>query len=187
MKKYKVIYADPPWQVKAGPGWASNGKSRDLSYPTMSLDEIKALPVKNIADDDCILFLWTINKYVEQTYEVARRWGFKPSTLLTWTKPPHGLGLGGAFVQTTEHLLVCRRGKPKTTKRIDTTWFHHKRGRHSEKPQMFRDIIKSIIPEDYECLEMFARTKADGWDIWGNELKNDIELSPVEFDKISNP
>ncbi len=115
MKKYKIIYADPPWEVKAGPPWSSSGKSQDLVYPTMKLEEIMNLPVKEIAEDDSHLYLWTINKYLEQSYEVARSWGFKPSCVITWCKKPHGLGLGGAFVQTTEHLLFCRRGKCQPT------------------------------------------------------------------------
>jgi N6-adenosine-specific RNA methylase IME4 len=109
-KKYSIIYADPPWKVKAGPGWATSGESRDLEYPTMEIDDIAALPVKEICNKDAHLYLWVINKYIEQSYGVAREWGFKPICLLTWCKPRHGLGLGGAFVQTTEHLLFCRRG-----------------------------------------------------------------------------
>lgn len=89
------MYADPPWEVKAGPDWNSNGKSRDLQYPTMSIKDIEKLPVKEISDKDCHLYLWTINKYIGQSYDIARKWGFKPFCLLTWCKPKHGLGLGG--------------------------------------------------------------------------------------------
>lgn len=167
-KKYQIIYADPPWEVKAGPGWASSGISRKLKYPTMSIDEIKALPVNELAEKDAHLYLWLINKYIVEGYKIAREWGFKPITLLTWCKPPHGLGLGGAFVQTTEHLLFCRRGRLTTRKRIDTTWFENKRHRHSEKPHFFRDIIKDVSG-DLTRIELFARERVFGWDVWGNE------------------
>ena len=173
MKKYRIIYADPPWEVKAGPPWASNGKSRDLIYPTMTLDEIKMLPVKELADKNAHLYLWTINKYIEQSYEVARAWGFKPSCLITWVKPPHGIGLGGTYIQTTEHLLFCRRGTLKAKKRIDTTWFLYKRGKHSQKPDEFRKMIEDVSGTG---IELFAREKVRDWDVWGNEVKSDIDL-----------
>lgn len=175
MSKYQIIYADPPWQVKAGPPWKSSGKSRDLGYPTMKLEDILALPVKNIVADDAHLYLWTINKYLEQSYGVAREWGFKPSTLITWCKKPHGLGLGGAFVQTSEHLLFARRGKLATNKRVDTTWIEHKRLKHSQKPDIFRKLILQVSG-DLPRIELFAREKPIGWEVWGNEVKNDIEL-----------
>lgn len=89
--KYNIIYADPPWEVKAGPPWASSGRSRDLEYPTMSVEEIKSLPVAGLVESNAHLYLWTINKYIPETYEIARAWGFKPSALLTWNKPAHGI------------------------------------------------------------------------------------------------
>ncbi len=175
MKKYQIIYADPPWQVKAGPGWSSSGISRDLKYPTMAIEEIKNLPIKDISAKNAHLYLWLINKYIPEGYEIAKVWGFKPITLLTWCKPAHRLGLVGAFVQTTEHLLFCRRGNLKTLKRIDTTWFLNERHRHSEKPQFFRDIIRQVSG-DLMKIELFARERTFGWDVWGNEVKSDIEL-----------
>ena len=175
MKKYQIIYADPPWEVKAGPPWASNGKSQDLSYPTLAIKQIKSLPVRTITDENCHLYLWTINKYIYESYEVARAWGFNPSCLLTWCKPRHGLGLGGTFVQTTEHLLFCRKGTLKANKRIDTSWFEHKRLSHSVKPEMFADMIVEASG-DLPRIELFSRRKRLGWDCWGNEVDSDIEL-----------
>ena len=166
--KYNVLYVDPPWDVKAGPDWGSGEESKDLLYPTMSIEEITNLPVKDLANDDAHLYLWTINKYIEETYQIARAWDFEPSALITWCKPPHGIGLGGTFIQTTEHLLFARRGTLKANKRIDTTWFAYPRSRHSEKPQEFRKMIEEISPG--KKIELFARTKSDGWDVWGNEV-----------------
>lgn len=167
-EKYQVIYADPPWEVKAGPGWGEGGESRDLEYPTMTLEEIKNLGVKELAADDAHLYLWTINKYIQESYDVARAWGFEPVCLLTWVKPPHGIGLGGTFVQTTEHLLFCRKGTLEAKKRIDTTWFAYPRGRHSEKPKEIRKMIEEVSPG--KKIELFAREKSEGWDVWGNEV-----------------
>jgi N6-adenosine-specific RNA methylase IME4 len=173
-KKYNIIYADPPWEVKAGPDWGSSGKSKDLKYPTMSIDEISSMPVNEICHNDCHLYLWTINKYIEQSYHVARSWGFKPICLLTWIKNPHGIGLGGAFIQTTEHLLFCRKGILRSKKRIDTTWFEHKRLTHSEKPHFFRELITSVSG-DLPRIELFARNEFPGWDAWGNEINKGIK------------
>jgi len=174
-KKYSIILADPPWSVKAGPPWSSSGKSGDLVYPTMTIDEIKTLGVKNIASDNAHLYLWVINKYIEQSYSIARAWGFKPSCLLTWCKKPNGLGLGGAYSQTTEHLLFCRRGVLKARKRMDTTWFTGARSLHSRKPMLFMDMIVDISG-DLPRIELFSRRKAMGWSAWGNEVDSDIEL-----------
>ena len=175
MKKYQIIYADPPWDVKAGPPWSSCGISQDLDYPSMTLDQIEALNVEEIADKNAHLYLWTINKYIKASYDVASAWGFSPSCLLTWCKKPHGLGLGGAFVQTTEHLLFCRRGNLPTQKRIDTSWFLAERSIHSRKPMLFMDMILEVSG-DLPRIELFARRKSFGWDTWGNEVFEDVKL-----------
>lgn len=195
--RYSCIVADPPWNVKAGPGgggyssregkmakwnWRSESlPTRKLSYPSMSVDEICALPVRDIASDNAHLYLWTINAYVEQAYVVARAWGFKPSTMLVWAKRPMGGGLGGAFGISTEYCLFCRRGKLAATGRVKGTWFNWKRPydergkpKHSAKPPEFYQMVEGVSPGPR--LEMFARTKRDGWSIWGNELPNDVTL-----------
>jgi N6-adenosine-specific RNA methylase IME4 len=158
--KFKTIVADPPWLVGRGPDWGSNEASRPLTYPTMSLEEIAALPVKRLAEDGSHLYLWTINKYLEQAYSVARAWGFSPSTVLVWAKRPH--------VLTTEFILFCRRGTCKALRRVDSTWWLWKRGKHSQKPEEFQDMIESVSPGPY--LELFARRQRPGWTVWGNEV-----------------
>lgn len=165
--RYRTIVADPPWQIGRGPKWASNGASRPLAYRTMTLQDIAALPVTDLADDSAHLYIWTINAYVEQTYEVARAWGFKPSTLLTWCKPPNGIGLGGTYSLTSEHILFCRRGICTSNMRVDTTWWTWPRGGHSVKPDAFLDIVEQVSPGPY--VELFARRARFGWDYWGDE------------------
>lgn len=167
MTRYRTIVADPPWHVGAGPVWASNGPTRPLSYGTMSLDEIAALPVRGMAERDAHLYVWTINAYLEQTYEIARAWGFKPSTLLTWAKTPNGIGLGGTYSLTTEHVLFARRGSLKAKERVDSTWWHWKRGAHSAKPEAFLDMVERVSPGPY--VELFARRARFGWDYWGDQ------------------
>lgn len=175
MTRYRTIVADPPWDVMRGPEWSSNGKSRPLTYPTMSVEEIAALPVRDFADKRAHLYIWTINAYVEDTYEIARHWGFRPSTLLTWCKAPNGIGLGGTYSLTTEHVLFCRRGVLPAAKRIDSTWWEWKRGAHSAKPDRFLDQVEEVSPGPY--LEMFARRNRLGWDTWGNEALEHVEMT----------
>lgn len=174
--KYQIIYADPPWEVKAGAAnlHIPHQKTRDLQYPTMTLEEIKNLPIRDIVDNNAVLFLWSINKYVEQSYSVARAWGFIPSTMLVWCKKPKGRGLGGTFGISTEYLLFARRGTYKAKDRHWSTWFEATRLKHSEKPQIARDLIEKCF--NGSKIELFARKKSDGWDVWGNEIESDIEL-----------
>ena len=176
-KKYQIIYADPPWELKAGsPNLHAKAQgNRELCYPTMTIEQIKNLPVLNFAEDNSVLFLWTTNKYIEQAYSIARAWGFSPSTMLVWCKKPKGRGLGGTFGISTEYLLFCRRGSLKAKEQHWSTWFEHKRGKHSEKPQIVRDIIKKCF--EGESIELFARQKTEGWDVWGNEVESDIDLN----------
>ena len=181
-KKYDVIYADPPWDVMGGPRWASNGLSRPLDYPTMKVDEIKAMPIKNIRANPCRLFMWTINKYLKEAFEIMGAWGFDYSTTLVWCKDPNGIGLGGTFSITTEFLLFGYCGKCQNKKRHDTTWWKAKRGRHSRKPDVFRDLIDETF--DGDKIELFARPltpmfpKMDGWDVWGDEVESVSGLCP---------
>jgi N6-adenosine-specific RNA methylase IME4 len=179
MKKYQIIYADPPWQVMAGSKQSrkkgESQASRPLTYQTMTLDEIKAMPVKDMCDKNCVLFLWTINKYLEQSYEVARSWGFKPSTMLVWDKTPKGIGLGGTFTLANEYLLFARRGTVKAEKRVKGNHWWFPREKHSKKPDFFRDMITDTFG-DLPRLELFARQQSEGWDVFGNEVENSISL-----------
>lgn len=140
----------------------------------MTLDEIAALPIASLADDNAHLYLWTTNAFLERTYDVARAWGFRPSQLLTWAKAPRGLGMGGAFTNTTEFVLFARRGSLKPLTRTDSSWWNWKRGKHSAKPDAFFDVVEAVSPGPY--LELFARRKRLGWDSWGNEVESDIAL-----------
>ncbi len=173
--RYATIVADPPWQVQAGPRSLHDPgeRSRPLTYRTMSVEAIAALDVP--AEDAAHLYLWTINRYIEDAYGIARAWGFKPSTLLTWCKSPKGRGLGGTFGQSTEHVLFARRGTLAAKRRVDSTWFHAKRGGHSEKPRSFIELVESVSPGPY--LEMFARENRLGWDTWGNEALEHVTLA----------
>lgn len=134
----------------------------------MTIEEICTLPVTNAAADNAHLYIWTINKYIEDTYRVARAWGFQPSTMLYWLKEPKGIGLGGTYALCVEPILFCRRGTLAAKKRCDRNWWSWPRGAHSVKPPGFQTLVEEYSPGPY--LEMFARRKRDGWDVWGNEV-----------------
>lgn len=171
---YGTLVADPPWSVMGGPlrgghgeGFVGTAGSLPLPYQAMSLEQIAALPVADYAADDCALYLWTINAYVQQAYDVARAWGFKPSTLHTWCKAPMGGGLGGAHGITSEFFLYARRGSPAERRHTGTwhTWKRHYingKPAHSAKPDAFYDLVERVNAGPYA--ELFARRARLGWE-----------------------
>lgn len=201
---YSTIVADPPWPMPEtgkttrgatdtkGVYTAASGRQIDgtwwgrhrggtvtLPYSTMTLEDIEALPVVDLAAPDSHLYLWTVNRHVEDAYRIARTWGFRPAQLLTWAKPPMGVGFGGAFTTTTEFVLFCRRGTCKALRRTDSSWWGWSRVyvdghiAHSAKPDAFLDVVESVSPGPY--LELFSRSPRLGWDSWGKGY----ELSDV--------
>uniref|UniRef100_A0A6M3LPN2 Putative methyltransferase n=1 Tax=viral metagenome TaxID=1070528 RepID=A0A6M3LPN2_9ZZZZ len=186
VKKYKTIVIDPPWQYGV---WGKNsGRTHKcntfkaefgnmpLPYDYMKVDEIKELPLKNYADENCELYLWTTQKYLPVAFEVLKEWGWKYCQTLTWCKKPRGTGQGGVYCPTTEFLILGRLGKMPKVRRIDSTWFLTKRpnNAHSKKPEFFQDLIETV--SEPPRLEIFARRKREGWDVFGNEVESDIDL-----------
>ena len=184
MKKYKTIVIDPPWKYgKWGTGSSKsvfsdkhNKNAEPLPYNYMSIEEIKQLPLNALADENCELYLWTTQKYLPKAFDVLSAWGFKYCQTLTWCKKPMGKGQGGVYCPTNEFLILGRKGRMPKVDRIDTTWFEVKRtGKHSKKPEFFQDLIETVSNKDR--LEMFARRKRAGWDVFGNEVEDSIDLS----------
>jgi N6-adenosine-specific RNA methylase IME4 len=102
---YATIVADPPWAYESAPGWRKGMERRTLAYSTMTVDEISALPVCDLAAPGAHLYLWTTNRYLRDAFDIAASWGFTPSTTLVWCKPPRGLGSRGRYTVTTEFVL----------------------------------------------------------------------------------
>lgn len=192
-KKYSVIYADPPWEQKGGSkigGYTVVGGkqiwkrvsslSESLPYETMTMQDIVNLPVENIAADNCHLYLWATNKYLPDAFEVIEGWGFRYSTTIVWAKNSMGGGLGGTYRINTEFLLFATRGRLKAIGSIKGTWHNVKREyvngypSHSKKPEYFRQLIEKVSPG--KKLELFARKETPGWDVFGNQVENSIEL-----------
>ena len=182
--KYRTIVVDPPWPYDDGwPGWGMTREERSaLPYPSMTLTEIGALPVRDLITPEGYVFLWTTNRYLEDAFGVVRGWSLVPRQVLTWCKPPRGKGPGGMFATTTEFVVLAQRIGPRSHargqrtlgERIDASWFQWPRGEHSAKPEAFLDMVERVSPGPY--LELFARRNRLGWDTWGNEALEHITL-----------
>ena len=193
MPKYKVIYADPPWYFR---NYSVKGEDRNAvkHYPCMRTEDICAMPVADMADDDCILLLWACDPMLPDALKVIEAWGFTYKTVgFYWAKTKkHALldrlgltdfvmGLGYWTRGNPEMCLLATRGKPqRLSKRIRRLIISPRR-EHSRKPDEMYGYIEALAEGPY--LEMFARTQREGWDSQGNEVGK-YELL-VEFDEAA--
>lgn len=184
-KKYKTIYADPPWAEHGG-GKIKRGADRH--YPLMSTKEICDLPVQDISEENCHLYIWTTNNFLLDAFKVIEAWGFTYVTCITWMKDRQGLGQ--YYRGITEHYLFARKGM-LPYKCIDgkrqqgVTGFYHKKMEHSVKPEIMRQMIENV--SYMPAIELFARRPSPGWDCWGNEMESDDSLDQVVNDNMTNP
>lgn len=162
--KFPTIIIDPPWD------WADEGDINQMGrakpdYATLSIDQLAALPVGELADDDCHLYLWITNRSLPKGFRLLDAWGFRYVTCVTWVKP--SFGMGNYFRGQTEHLLFGVRGSQMLKRKDVGTVFHSARGDggHSSKPEAFYDLVESCSPGPY--LEMFSRTDRNDWTHWG--------------------
>lgn len=265
MTLYRTIVADPPWLIDGFPngwfGYGDRGVTQPMPYPPMTLDQIQALPVRELANLDCDLYLWTINDWLADAFSVVRAWGFQHSATLVWCKPRRGVGLGGKYPSDVEFILYATRRAPnpireeeayvamrlrtaklatgKTRREIDEhfgtenisahwftpdgftvntptleqwawlrgwlriddaeldaliadlndrkgervapplerapgRWFHWPVAEHSRKPEAFLDLVETVSRGPY-C-ELFARRQRLGWDTWGDEALEHVDL-----------
>ena len=162
-KKYRVIYADPPWSYndKQDTGMLGGAVKH---YTTMPLDDICALPVP--AADNAVLFMWVTSPLLEDSFKVINAWGFKYKSSFVWDKVAHNMGHYNSVRH--EFLLIATKGSctPDVKKLYDSV-VSIERTDHSRKPKEFRDMIDTLYPVG-ERLEMFAREAPEGWDVWGN-------------------
>jgi len=172
-KRYKIIYADPPWKYKDK---LCQGGGAESHYPCLTVDEICALPVSQIADRDSVLLLWTTGPQLDVALEVITCWGFTYKTVgFTWVKVNRRkgtlfMGMGRHTRQNAEFCLLAKRGKgaERLRKDIHSTQYHPLND-HSRKPAQFRKEIERLYG-DVPRIELFAREHVPGWDVWGDEL-----------------
>jgi len=181
-KKYQIVYADPPWKYHSRANYKTRFRGGAYGhYPLMSMDKIKALPIKEIIADNCALFLWTTFPYLKEQLGVFDAWGFRYRTLgFAWlkTNPKNGFPFFGVGYYTKSNMELCLLGvkgrmKPITNKISQV--IIAPRGKHSEKPKEIRGKIVELFG-DLPRIELFAREKPEGWDAWGNEIESDIKL-----------
>jgi N6-adenosine-specific RNA methylase IME4/ParB-like chromosome segregation protein Spo0J len=165
-KKYRVIYADPPW--KYGNSGLDEYGHAERHYRTMDVEEICALAVKEHAEDNAVLFLWVTSPMLEVAFPIIRAWGFEYKTSFVWDKVRKNYGYYNGVAH--EFLLVCTRGSctPDVKTLFDSVVTEERSDVHSEKPETFRRIIETLYPVGHR-LELFARKASPGWDVWGNE------------------
>jgi N6-adenosine-specific RNA methylase IME4 len=166
-RKYPVIYADPPWRYE-NPPMGATSRSIENHYPTMTIEEICAMPVSSIAADDCILYLWATAPKLIECMEVIKAWGFDYRTNMVWVKDKIGMG----YHARSQHelLLIAKRGNmpPPEAGQQPSSVIFADRTEHSAKPQVFYDIIEKNYP-GVGKIELFCRSPQPGWDVWGNQ------------------
>jgi N6-adenosine-specific RNA methylase IME4 len=165
--RYPIIYADPPWRYEHPPIGASN-RSIENHYPTMTLEEICALPVSELAADDALLYLWATAPKLAECILVLEAWGFAYRTNLVWVKDKIGMGYHAR--NQHELLLVAKRGSippPAPGDRVSSV-IHADRTEHSAKPAIFYELIERWYPS-LPKIELFSRAPRTGWAAWGNQ------------------
>lgn len=180
-KKYRTIYADPPWQFSNRTGKMAPEHKRLNRYSTMKLEDIKRLPVNEAAAEKSHLYLWVPNALLPYGLDVMKAWGFEYKTNLIWEKVrkdgmPDGRGVGFYFRNTTEMLLFGIKGDNNRTLdpgRSQVNLLRTQKREHSRKPDEFVSLIEACSPGPY--LELFARGSRPSWDMWGNQASADYE------------
>ena len=172
-KRFGAILADPPWRFQNATGKVSPEHRRLNRYETMTLDDIKALPVADIAAPTCHLYLWTPNALLFEAGDVMKAWGFTYKTNIVWHKirkdgGPDGRGVGFYFRNVTELLLFGVRGKNARTLppgRRQVNYLATRKREHSRKPDEQYGLIEACSPGPF--VELFARGMRPGWITWG--------------------
>ena len=181
-RRYAVVYADPPWDYRgqlqhAGPGSDDTGGAA-RHYGTLTLAQLKRLPVPSIAADDSLLFLWSTSPHLDQAIELGKAWGFAWATVaFVWDKAR--VNPGFYTLSQCELCLVFKRGRipqPRGARNVRQL-VREERGPHSAKPEEVRRRIEAMFPEQAR-IELFARLAAPGWDAWGAEAEARATLGP---------
>lgn len=181
--KYTTVYADPPWQFSNRTGKIAPEYKKNDRYGTMTIEDIKDMPVSDIIADNAHLYLWVPNALLIEGLDVLRAWGFTYKGNIVWEKvrkdgQPDGRGVGFYFRNVTELLLFGVKTKRKSETfrtlppgRSQVNLLRTMKREHSRKPDEMINIIESCSPGPY--IELFARGTRDGWAMWGNQADDD--------------
>ena len=175
-RKYKTIMLDPPWDIN------QKGKLGAINhYNLMTLDQIRNLPIPELAADDAHLWLWVPNGLVPEAIQLIKDWGFTYRNSFYWIKPR--LGLGVYLRNASETVLFATRGKAPVLFKGQPNWLFAPLQDHSHKPEEMYEVIERVSPGPY--LELFARRHRHGWDSWGNEIDSDIYVPDYPVPRYS--
>lgn len=175
-RKYKTIMLDPPWDIN------QKGKLGAINhYNLMTLDQIRNLPIPELAADDAHLWLWVPNGLVPEAIQLIKDWGFTYRNSFYWIKPR--LGLGVYLRNASETVLFATRGKAPVLFKGQPNWLFAPLQDHSHKPEEMYEVIERVSPGP--CLELFARRHRHGWDSWGNEIDSDIYIPDYPVPRYS--
>lgn len=184
-KRYDIIYADPPWDYGGKMQFDKSSKSAaeidlgkkifisaaNFKYPTVKTKDLKKIPIDEIANDDCLLFMWVTNPHLAQGIELGNAWGFEYKTVaFVWNKMVHNPGQ--YTMSYCELCLVFKRGRiprPRGARNIKQL-VEEKRTKHSKKPKVILENIDKMFPSQSK-IELFAREKPEGWDVWGLDVR----------------
>ena len=167
-KKYRTILADPPWDIHQRGRY--NTRSAESHYELMPLERIKAMPVADLCEENSHLYLWIPNGLLQEGLDVIKAWGFTFRSPIYWIKPR--LSLGNYIRNASETLFFATRGKAPVKFHAQPNWLFAPQQEHSHKPEEQFAIIERLSDGPY--LELFARRRQPGWDVWGNEIDSDI-------------
>ena len=182
-KKYDIIYLDPPWSYgRRMTGGNGKGKpiydsgAADDHYPTMTIKELGVLQVGDLANDDCLMYMWVTGPFFAFGIDLMRQWGFEYKTVgFVWDKVK--VNPGFYTMSRYEFCIIGKRGripKPRGARNV-RQHISEKRTKHSAKPSDVRKRIEDMFPSQPK-VELFAREKTPGWDVWGNEVDCDIQI-----------
>jgi len=172
-EKYRCLIIDPPWEMEKISRDERPNQGKYLDYPTMTIEELEKLPIKELADiEGCHIYLWTTHKHLPDALKLFESWGAKYQCLMTWVKPTGMTPF--SWMYNTEHVLFGRIGSLKLEKLGIKLAFNEKSREHSRKPDVFYDIVKQASPEPR--LDMFSRESREGFSLWGNEVNKFDEI-----------
>ena len=180
MSQYEILLCDPPWDYKGqtqhtGVGGQESGGAIS-HYETLTLQQLKRLDIRSVTSKDCLLFMWATSPHLDQAIELMKSWGFSWATVgFVWDKQK--VNPGFYTMSQVEMCLIGKIGKipsPRGARNI-RQFVSEMRGQHSAKPTEVRKRIELMVPTQLK-LELFAREKVAGWDVWGNDVTNDIEI-----------
>ena len=177
IRKYSIIYADPPWRYSQ----KRLSGAAEHHYNTMSIDELCALPVAELAEKDCALFLWATFPHLPAALRLIKAWGFSYKTVaFVWLKLNKKVrswfyGMGFWTRGNAEICLLATKGKPKRRSAGVHQLIVSPIERHSQKPEEAREKIIALMGE-LPRIELFARQETPGWDVWGNEVNSSIDF-----------